>query len=1308
MAQPVRPDSVHHTYHYATASDLPPPTPTYSMPVQHSPFVNVKIQSNVFNLEIPAIVDSGSTVTLIPSNLLTEDELKNLDQTEIKIRGVTPGFSPIIGKAVVDITLGTTVFTNTEVFITKSAIPILIGTNVIKHESVTKLEVNYAERRMILHRRLSSGLQSHEVELLKDEDAFKNGLKWSNHINLQDKLEWLKQKGITLPSTNKKDEIEAVACLLYKFNDILGTEDEEHGTFIRPVRIPTDGSSKSIPVNHVPQAHEADVDKEIQRMLDLEIIEDCSDPKGFNSPVYSVRKPNGKVRVVANFKDTLNKCLKNMDPYPMPHMDELFNRIGNGNEYFATLDLKSGYWQIVIDPEDRHKTAFTWNGRCLQYTRIAMGLTCAGQIFSRCVSEALQTVDMKKNLVTYVDDNLVFGKTFKDFITALEELFKALRRYGLKLNPSKCNFLGSEAEFLGRVVGKEGFSPNPKYVQGIMDMKSPTTRQENLKLVGRLVWIRQFLETRLYEEVKSSTFAELMKPIHHLNKSSVPFEWTQEAEEAFLKIKKKLTSSPIISFPDFNLPFSLTTDASDRACGAILMQETPCGKKKIVAVASKTFSPTEQNWSTTEREAFAIKWGIKKFDYFLNSRTFVVFTDHHSLVYLDRRQFNNAKISRWQEDLKAYKFVLQYIEGESNVWADMLSRSPGLKKFNPKEDYSPAGQFYNLKNSKVQVYIPSWVLEDIPNKKICLDLIPSQVKPDHSCLVNAFCAAGHRQIEMPKLQDQIFVAEEQAEDFFLGQIIKNLIKIKHGVKIEWKSILDPEDHRTSLYLKLIGQFELEPGTHLLLLRRPNGRSQMVIPSSLRLKFLHKAHDLMNHSGTTRTEQHLQDFWWENKTEDIKSYIDSCLPCARRKGNYGRKPKWNIGHCRRGTRPFEIVYVDFVHMPQSKGKRYILTMLDSYSRFFMAVPCARDRAIDAARGLYLMFLRHRERPQIVSSDRGTHFTGEVYQNFCNYMGIKQELHCPWRPQSSGNIERQHRTMKNAIFILCEERKCAWTDILESVVSNMNSMVNRSTGVSPHFIVTGRHPSLGLPQKEGEKVRNGDPASYGMEINALLRQVHKVVELASQEADLKMERRLNSIPSRQLEVGDKVLLYRPESAQAKATHLPWLDGFTVEKSNGMVVKVKNGQNQTSWVHRHHLRYVPNRPSHLQPRTIVIPVSSDVNSSKPAPKPPSGVRSGSRNGGSAPSRIPRIVDRPIQIIQNNRRSLPIAQNRISNVQRRRSRQSLIGPRPPIRRSILPARPNRPTRTSLLRNQRIEQNVRRYPTRDRRPPGRFADYQM
>ena len=119
------------------------------------------------------------------------------------------------------------------------------------------------------------------------------------------------------------------------------------------------------------------------------------------------------------------------------------------------------------------------------------------------------------------------------------------------------------------------------------------------------------------------------------------------------------------------------------------------------------------------------------------------------------------------------------------------------------------------------------------------------------------------------------------------------------------------------------------------------------------------------------------------------------------------------------------------MPVSKGKWYILTILDSFSSHLTDIPGARDRAIDAARGLYSFFLRQREIPRIISCDRGTHFTGEVNKNFCDMMSITRELHCPWRPQSSGNIERQHRTMKNALFMLCENRSCEWTDILESV-------------------------------------------------------------------------------------------------------------------------------------------------------------------------------------------------------------------------------------------------------------------------------------
>ena len=162
--------------------------------------------------------------------------------------------------------------------------------------------------------------------------------------------------------------------------------------------------------------------------------------------------------------------------------------------------------------------------------------------------------------------------------------------------------------------------------------------------------------------------------------------------------------------------------------------------------------------------------------------------------------------------------------------------------------------------------------------------------------------------------------------------------------------------------------------------------------------------------------------------------------------------------------------------------------------------------------------------------GTHFTGEVYKQFCAQRSITQELHFPWRPQSSGIIERQHRTMKNALYMLCEDRSCEWTDILESVTSSMNATINSATGVSPHYAITGRHPNIGLPKLLSKEIASNDPGAYGMQINALLRQVHRVA-LANDEAGHKLEASLNRfIYKDPIQVGDKVLLHRSQSTIA----------------------------------------------------------------------------------------------------------------------------------------------------------------------------------
>ena len=269
------------------------------------------------------------------------------------------------------------------------------------------------------------------------------------------------------------------------------------------------------------------------------------------------------------------------------------------------------------------------------------------------------------HISSYIDDNLVHAKTFDKYLLTLEQLFIALHKFRLRLNPDKCTFLTSEAKFLGCIVNSKRFKANPDYVHAIREMKLPN-KKELQSLIGNLVWIRQYLETRLHDQIKYM-FSSLMSPIHELNKVNKPFTWTERADKAFQKIKKQLSSPPVISFPVFLRLFTLTTDASDVVCGAILMQEAENRKKNIIAVSSHTFNPTEQNWSTTEWEVYAIKLGILKFDYFLHNHSFIIFTDHRSLTYLDQCEFNNVKIRQWQEEISCYKFILEFVEGELNV-----------------------------------------------------------------------------------------------------------------------------------------------------------------------------------------------------------------------------------------------------------------------------------------------------------------------------------------------------------------------------------------------------------------------------------------------------------------------------------------------------------------------------------------------------------------------------------------------------------------------------------------------------------------
>ena len=179
---------------------------------------------------------------------------------------------------------------------------------------------------------------------------------------------------------------------------------------------------------------------------------------------------------------------------------------------------------------------------------------------------------------------------------------------------------------------------DPDHVQGILAMKPPRTKRQLASLVGRLHWLNQFIGCRMHEQVKVSGYSALMEPIYDLYRNmQKKFIWTDSAQKAFENIKKRLSHAPFISFSHPDYPYTLTTDASNYGCAGILMQQRN-GKYHVIAAISKTFSPTQTRWSATEREAWAVVWAVQKLSHFLLDKPFVLFTDHKSLQYIDRKE----------------------------------------------------------------------------------------------------------------------------------------------------------------------------------------------------------------------------------------------------------------------------------------------------------------------------------------------------------------------------------------------------------------------------------------------------------------------------------------------------------------------------------------------------------------------------------------------------------------------------------------------------------------------------------------------
>ena len=860
----------------------------------------------------------------------------------------------------------------------------------------------------------------------------------------------------------------------------------------------------------------------ISDMLDSGVIRPSKSP--WASPIVLVRKRDGGLRFCIDFRQ-LNKVTKK-DAYCMPRIEETLDAL-HGAKYFSCLDLKSGYWQVEIDEEHKERTAFTAGPLgFFEFNSLPYGLCNSPATFQRLMERCLDDINLEKCLV-YLDDIIIFSSTFDEHIERLEAVFERLHKHGLKLKPSKCQFLQTKVKYLGHIVSSSGIEVDPSKVEALKIMPRPRNIDEVRKFIGFVSFQRKFIPQ----------FALVAKPITDLlrgqgGRSSkrskhvkpVEFVWGPCQEKAFDKLIELCTKSPVLGFADFKLPFMLNIDASGSGLGAILYQEQS-GERRIIAYASRCLSRSESNYPVHKLEFLALKWAItEKFHDYLYGATFEVWTDNNPLTYVLTSAKLDATGHRWLAALAAYNFSIHYKPGIKNVEADMLSR---------------------LNHERVSE----------PVVKATLDSVDAK-----DGLVHLLCLNQNVVNTFPQLPvvDQVDVAALQRQDKTLCKVISVLEKNCKLTDIE--SETNPE---VKCLLRQKDKLVLKNG---ILYRHTTVndsiREQIVLPRHVRQDVLRQLHDDMGHLGRDRTVDLVRSrFYWPGMLKDIDLKVRSCLRCVCRKSPSDQAPLISF----QSNQPMELICIDYLVVEPSKGYENILVITDHFSKYSLAYPTRNQSAKTTARILFDQFIVHYGVPAKLHSDQGRNFESKVIKELCQLMGISKSRTTPYHAMGNGSCERFNRTLLSMLGTLEADKKSRWTDYISSVVHAYNCTKHHSSGFSPYEILFGRTPKLPVDLQYGV---NSNKSGVGQTefVENLRKRLNYVWDLAKKHELVAKNKQKSNYDRKQrggtLEVGDTVLV-RNVGVKGRSKLIDkWLSDIHIVESKPnsefpvYVVRPKNG--------------------------------------------------------------------------------------------------------------------------------------------------------
>ena len=874
-------------------------------------------------------------------------------------------------------------------------------------------------------------------------------------------------------------------------------------------------------------------EKLVTEMLDQGVIEPSTSP--WASPVVLVKKKSGETRFCIDYRKLNAISVK--DAYPLPRIDDCLDALA-GAKCFSTLDLASGYWQVGMTEEAKLKSAFVTNGGLFQWKVMPFGLCNAPSTFERLMEKVLTGLTWQICLV-YLDDVIVYSKTVDEHINRLNTIMQKFILAGLKLKPKKCFLFRTKVHFLGHVVSSEGVSTDPEKVEAIQNWKVPHDLTDVRSFLGLCSYYRRFVPK----------FSEVAKPLTKLTEKDQPFTWGSEQEQAWLDLKQRLMSAPILAYPDPSAEFILDTDASGYGIGAVLVQVQE-GKERVIAYGSRSLTKEERRYCVTRRELLAIVFFLKQYRHYLYGQKFKVRTDHGALRWLMSFKDPQGQVARWLEVLGTYDFEVEHRPGLKHNNADALSRGP-CRQCGLDDDCGTLAE-------GCKVLTRGAAREQSQGTQP-----ETQTQPHVPWTGEGALSA-----------DKIVTA--QSEDPVLAKLITWK---QEGLRPKWADV-SAEGRLLKVYWAQWESLEMNNG---LLCRRyiltgKKERMQILLPDKLQDVVLEHLHNSVTagHMGVRRTLAAVrQRFFWPKMRQSVDKWCSECAVCASRKNppKSRRAPlkKYQVGE------PMERVALDIAGpWPLSEnGNKYTLVVSDYFTKWAEAYPIPDQEAKTVAEVFVNQFVARFGAPLLIHTDQGRNFESRLFKEMCGLLGVKKTRTVAFRPQSDGLVERLNRTIGTMIAAFVNENQRTWDKDLQVLMMAYRSTPHESTKLTPNEMMLGREVSLPLDVQIGlaPEMEIKEEHEYVDDLRLRLENAYSTARenLGESAKRQKHYYDLKTIDEK-YKAGDLVWLVNKSRRKGRCPKLQkkWLGPAVVEEAvNDVTYKIRVTKTESRVVHYDHLK-------------------------------------------------------------------------------------------------------------------------------------------